>query len=95
MQTNITKGAYHNLSVFFHDLLLIRTYRVSLSSLIDSRNLVITDGQFHQTHGHHTSLVIHINREQCFVPALLVLSKTQYQKEVKRSALFLHLDHAS
>ena len=51
-----------------HDLLLF-AYRVSLSSFVHSRNLVINNGQFNETQGNHNSLVIHINREHCIVSA--------------------------
>ena len=80
-------------------LLLIWAYRVSLSSLFDSQNVLINGGQFHNTHGHHIShkgqVVININREHCFVSTLLILtdSNTQHQKEVQQSALFLQLCH--
>ena len=71
-----------------HDLLLelIWAYRVSLSALIDSHNLVITGGQFNHAPslGHHINLAIHFNREHCLVSALLTLSKTQHQKEVQQ-----------
>lgn len=81
--------AYHSLSVFnCHGILLIWAHRVSLSSLIDSQNLVITNGQFNQTHGHHTNLVIHINREYWFVFFSHLLTLIQRQKEVHQSALF-------
>ena len=72
------------LSFYCHDFLLIWAYR-SLSAFIDSHNLIIKGGNFNHTLGnththYHTtgSLVINnnINREHCFVSALLILSKT-------------------
>ncbi|KAF8810220.1 TPR-like protein [Phlegmacium glaucopus] len=35
---------------------------MSLRSLVESRNVVIHDGQFNQIRGHHTSLVINLNQ---------------------------------
>ena len=46
------------------DLSLLRL----LSALFDSRNVLITGGQFHNTLGHHTSFVVHINREHWNFP---------------------------